>query len=331
MMSSAKWLLVGMAWALPALAAFHVSSASAADKKCLFVSSYHQGYEWSDGVERGLRSVLSGKCEIRQFDMDSKRRKSPEERKQAALEAKAIIESWKPDIVIAADDNAAKYLIQPYYRDHSLPFVFCGVNWTAKEYGFPYSNVTGMIEVAPIVPMLKRAAQVVPGLRRTFYIGADTLTEKKNRQRFVDASRELGFELDSALVSTTEDWLKAYGRAQSADLVIVGSNAGINDWDAHRVQAGVLKLTRKLSVTNHGWMMPYTVLGVTKVPEEHGEWAAQTALTILGGVSPTEIPIVPNNRRDTWINTEIVRAANLALPGSMMRGAKKVVQLESKQ
>lgn len=331
MMSSAKWLLVGMAWALPALAAFHVPGASAADRKCLFVSSYHRGYEWSDGVERGLRSELSGKCEIRQFDMDSKRRKSTEERKQAALEAKAIIESWKPDVVITADDNAAKYLIQPYYKDHSLPFVFCGVNWTAKEYGFPYSNVTGMIEVAPIMPMLKRAAQIVPRLQRAFYIGADTLTEKKNRQRFVDASRELGFTVDSALVGSTEDWLKAYERAQEADLVIIGSNAGIGNWDAHRVQAGVLRLTRKLSVTNMGWMMPYTVLGVTKVPEEQGEWAAKTALAILGGVSPADIPIVPNNRRDTWINMEIVRAADLALPGSMLRGAKKVVQLEPKQ
>ena len=81
--------------------------------KCLFVSSYHHGYAWSDGVERGLRSTLEGKCELRQFDMDTKRKKSDEPQKHAALEALKLIENWQPDVVITADDNAAKYLIMP--------------------------------------------------------------------------------------------------------------------------------------------------------------------------------------------------------------------------
>ena len=105
-------LVLGLS-ALVLASALLPAGASAAAKKCLFVSSYHQGYAWSDGVERGLRSVLEGECEIRQFDMDTKRRKSMPDKKQAALEAKALIGSWQPDVVIAADDNAAKYLIQP--------------------------------------------------------------------------------------------------------------------------------------------------------------------------------------------------------------------------
>lgn len=330
-LSTAKWFHFALVCTLLTLAAPAVSAASDAKKKCLFVSSYHQGYAWSDGVERGLRAVLDGKCEYRQFDMDTKRRKSDKEKKQSAQEAKALIESWKPDIVITADDNAAKYLIKPYYKDHSLPFVFCGVNWTAKEYGFPYTNVTGMIEVAPIVPMLERAINIVPNLRRAFYVGANTLTEKKNLERFKEASAKLGFKLDWALVDTTEQWVEAYGRAQETDLAVIGSNAGIASWDADRAQSGVLGLTRKLSVTNHEWMMPFAIVGVTKMPEEHGEWAGKAALAILGGVAPSAIPIVPNNRRDIWVNQRIIEAAHLSLPGSMMRKAKKVVQREAKQ
>jgi ABC-type uncharacterized transport system substrate-binding protein len=328
-----QFVLIGPIFALAPLAAPGAEAAAkdADKKKCLFVSSYNQGYAWSDGVERGLRAVLAGKCEYRQFDMDTKRRKSDKEKKESALEAKAIIESWKPDIVITADDNAAKYLIKPFYKDHGTPFVFCGVNWTAKEYGFPYSNVTGMIEVAPIVPMLVRAIDIVPNLRRAFYVGANTLTEKKNLERFKEASVKLGFKLEWALVDTTEQWVKAYSRAQNTDLAIIGSNAGIADWDADRAQSGVLGLTRKLSVTNHEWMMPYAIVGVTKMPEEHGEWAGKAALAILGGVSPTAIPIVPNNRRDIWVNQRIIDAAQLALPNNMMRKAKKVVQREAKQ
>lgn len=322
-----KWTLRGFKLAFVLAIALGSESAPAAAKKCLFVSSYHQGYAWSDGVERGLRSVLEGQCEIRQYDMDTKRRKSEAEKQQSALEAKAIIESWQPDVVITADDNAAKYLIKPYYKDHSVPFVFCGVNWTAKEYGFPYSNVTGMIEVAPIVPMLERARQIQPGLARAFYLGANTLTEEKNLKRFQDATARVGFELEHALVGSAAEWLDAYERAQSYDLVIIGSNAGINDWDPAKVQAGMLRSAKVLSVTNHGWMMPYAMLGVTKIPEEHGEWAAKTALSILDGMPPGDIPIVANNQRDIWINQEIVSAAKVRLPAGLIRKGKKVAGL----
>lgn len=330
-LSTAKWFFSALICAFLTSVSQPATAATAAAKKCLFVSSYHQGYAWSDGVERGLRTVLDGKCEFRQFDMDTKRRKSDKEKTESAQEAKAIIESWKPDIVITADDNAAKYLIKPFYKDHSLPFVFCGVNWTAKEYGFPYTNVTGMIEVAPIVPMLERAISIIPNLHRAFYIGANTLTEMKNLERFKEASAKLGFKLEWALVESTEQWVEAYGRAQETDLAVIGSNAGIADWNEDRAQSGVLGLTRKLSVTNHEWMMPFAIIGVTKMPEEHGEWAGKAALAILGGVAPSAIPIVPNNRRDIWVNLRIIDAARLSVPGSMMRKAKKVVQREANQ
>lgn len=300
------------------------------EAKCLFVSSYHKGYAWSDGVERGLRSALEGRCELRQFDMDTKRLKSETEKQQKALEAKAMIESWSPDIVITADDNAAKYLIQRYYQDADLPFVFSGVNWTVDAYGFPYSNVTGMIEVAPIEPTFDRAEEVSPGVRSAFYIGADTLTEKKNLKRFQEVSKRRGIKLEFALAGTMKEWMAAYRKAQANDLIIMGSNAGINDWDQEQIRSFVGRAAKRLSVTNHYWMMPYTMIGVTKVAEEHGEWAGQTALKILGGMQPGEIPIVANSRRDIWINPEVLSAADISLPRGLLRKAKRVTGFASK-
>lgn len=291
-------------------------------KKCLFVSSYHHGYAWSDGVERGVRQVLADECELKQFDMDTKRRKSEAEKQEAALKAKALIESWKPDIVITADDNAAKYLIQPFYKDAHIPFVFCGVNWTADEYGFPYSNVTGIVEVAPIRPMLSKAMSISGS--SAMYIGADTLTEKKNLSRFEDEAAELGITLDHRLAATTADWLRAYQEAQNSDFVIIGSKSGINDWDHARVVDEVGRISRQLSVTNHGWMMPYSMFGMTKVPEEHGEWAATTALAILSGTSPRDIPIVANRKWDMWVNQAWLDVAEIQLPKRLLARAKRI-------
>ena len=296
----------------------------AASKKCLFVSSYHKGYEHADHIEAGLRATLAGHCEIRQFDMDSKRHSAEAEKRASALEAKAIIESWKPDVVITADDNAIKYLVKPYYKDAKIPFVFCGLNWTAAEYGLPYSNATGMIEVAPVAAMLERSRRIVKGFRRAFYVGADILSETKNLKRFQDAAAQMGFKLDYALAGTTEAWVEAYTRAQEYDLVIMGSRNGVKNWDHEMALAAVMKHTRKLSVTNHGWMMPYTILGMTKVSREQGEWAGEIAVKILDGARPADIPVVPNRQRDIWVNENILSASGLQLPHELMRKGKRI-------
>ncbi|MGE0745630.1 MAG: ABC transporter substrate-binding protein [Rhodospirillales bacterium] len=317
---------------LATFATIAASPAQAVDakRKCFFISSYHPGYDHSDAIERGLRATLDGKCEVRQFNMDAKRKTSEAERKDQAAAARGIIESWQPDIVITADDEAAKYVIQAHYKDAKLPFVFCGINWTATEYGFPYNNATGMIEVAPIVPMIEKAAQIVPSFRRAFYLGSASLTEEKNLARFERASKQLGFQLDHKLVPTTEAWIETYAAAQEYDVVIVGNSEGIKDWDPARARAAVLESTRRLSVTNHDWMMPWTILGVTKVSEEQGEWAARTALRILDGVKPAEIPVVPNSRRDFWINDDILAASRVQLPRALLETAKKVAGLEAR-
>ncbi|UCB54620.1 MAG: hypothetical protein JSW45_11885 [Thiotrichales bacterium] len=293
-------------------------------QKCLYISSYHQGYAWSDGVERGLRSLLEGKCELKQFDMDTKRNKSPEYKKEKGLEAKQLIESWKPDIVITADDNAAKYIIQPYFKNHDIPFVFCGINWTADEYGFPYDNVTGMVEVAPIYPLLRKVQELIPTAKSAIYIGANTLTEEKNLARFQNATGKMQISLDSALSNTAADWLDAYRRAQQYDFIIIGSNSGIPDWDEAYIVETIKTISKKLSVTNHNWMMPYTMLGFTKVPEEQGEWAAQAALSILDGVDISQIAIVPNRKWDIWTNQSLLKSSNIGLPEGLILKSKQV-------
>jgi len=292
--------------------------------KCLFISSYHRGYAWSDGVERGVRSVLEGQCDVRQFDLDAKRHKEAQTLEQKALEAKALIDSWQPDIVITADDEAAKYLVMPFYKDHSLPFVFCGINWTVAEYGFPYRNATGMVEVAPIEPLFDKVEALLPNHGRGFYLGAHTSTESKNLQRLQEEAERRGIRLEHRLVDTADTWLAAFEAAQQYDFVLLGSNSGINDWDDAKAIAGVHKASHRLSLTNHEWMMPYAMLGLTKVPEEQGEWAAHTALSILEGVEPLSIPIVPNRKWDIWVNLPLVETAGLHVPKPLLQKAKKV-------
>lgn len=292
--------------------------ATAEPAKCLFISSYHQGYAWSDGVEQGVRKELEGHCEVRQFDMNTKKQKAIDRIEYKVRAAKALIEEWQPDVVITADDNAAKYIIKPYYKDHEIPFVFCGVNWTVEEYGFPYSNVTGMIEVAPIEPLFNKALSVAGVTGKGFYIGADTRTELKNLNRFQGAATRRGIELNHRLVKTKADWLVAFAMAQQqADFIIMGSNAGIDGWDDKEIARVVQTTSTKLSLTTHNWMMPYTMIGFNKSATEQGQWAAKIAKYILGGVKPSEIPILPNRKSQVSVNQALIDASGIEVPASM--------------
>ncbi|HEB57818.1 MAG TPA: hypothetical protein ENJ01_01200 [Gammaproteobacteria bacterium] len=298
---------------LPALLLLTVSLPATA-ARCLLVMSYHQGYAWNDGVERGVRNVIGEQCELRVFYMDTKRNKDADFARQKALEAKAIIETWKPDVVIATDDNASRYLVQPWYRDADTPFVFAAVNWTAKKYGYPYRNVTGMIEVAPIIPMLRTVSHVLPIHRHALYLGADTFTEQKNYQRFKDIYGQQGIQVDALFASTLAQWQQHYLKGQDYDFIILGSNAGINDWNAAEAARFALENAKVLTVSNHHWMSPYAMYSITKIPEEQGEWAAEIALAITRGMDPARIPIVPNRKWKIYINEGLARRAGISLP-----------------
>ena len=112
------------------LISFSLRAEEYADKRVLFIDSYHQGYAWSDGVVRGVEQVLipTG-INLLIHRMDTKRNRTESFIHEAARQVKDKIISFAPDVVIISDDNAVKHVLQKYYRNAELPFVFCGVKF----------------------------------------------------------------------------------------------------------------------------------------------------------------------------------------------------------
>lgn len=293
---------------------------------CVYVSSYHKGYAWSDAVERGLRKELDGKCDIIQIDMDTKRNKSETYKKNKSREVAKEIKKIQPDVLITSDDNAARYLVVPYFKGSNLPVVFSGINWTVEEYGFPAENVTGMIEVAPIRPMLKWAQRLTERGSKGFYLGSDTLTEAKNLKYLVKAADDLNISISSALVNDSEAWKYAFKAAEEADFIILGSSAGINDWDEKTMMSFVSEHARKLILTNNDWMLPFSMLGFVKIPQEQGEWAAKTAIAIHQGIPIQRIPIVANRKWEIYENTLLMKLAGVKNSDVLRARTKKYIQ-----
>jgi len=298
------------------IALFSIFTNVAQAKICVYVASYHQGYEWNDGIELGLEKTLKSKCKLHKFYMNTKRNTDPNYAKSQALKAKAYIKEQAADIVIASDDNAIKYLISKYFKNTDTPVVFCGINWTVHQYGLPFTNATGMIEVAPIKPLLEEIRNIVDKPKTGIYLSADVLTEHKDYDRYKRVYNKAGINLLSSFVSSMKQWKNAYIKAQRAgiDFIILNNNSGINDWDNEIAKSIALQHAKVLTVTNYKWMMPYSMFAMTKLPQEQGEWAAKVALSILDGMKPSAIPIVVNRRWDTFFNPLLLKQAKIDLP-----------------
>lgn len=292
--------------------------------RVLFIDSYHEGYEWSDGITAGIqRVVANADVDLRIHRMDTKRNKSEAYMQNAALKAKALIEEYRPDVVIATDDNAQKYLVVPYYKDGPLPFVFAGVNWDASQYGYPASNVTGMVEVDSAVELVETLANLSGGTTAGF-LSSDTNTSKKVLKSYQE-QLDIEFE-EVALVGTYEAWKQAYLDLQNkVDMIIMYNNSGIDGWDKEDAARFATENAQVPSGATQSWMAPYVLLLFTKDAVEQGEYAAETALRILEGNSPGSMPITRNQRVLPQVNSEIARRLRINIPPELMSEAARAL------
>jgi len=272
-----------------------------------------------------MESVLQGRCKLDKFYMDTKQNKSKTFGENMALQAKNYIEKTAPDILIAADDNASRYLIQPYYKDSKIPVVFCGINHTIRSYGYPYSNATGMIEISPVRPLLKYVKASLKKVTHGVYLASDTISQHKEFELNQEVYSAQGIHLTPLFVTNMGEWKRAYNKAQmQSDFLILGNNGGIEDWKDADAIKHVIQMGKLLSVTNYDWMNRYAVLTVSKLAEEQGEWAAEVALAVLDGEKISDIPIVVNRRSKVFVNLTLMKKTGFRLSQKIMTKAIRI-------
>lgn len=301
-----------------------MGTAAFARQKVLYIDSYHKGFAWSDGITRSIEATFEGKgIDLRIFRMDTKRNTSEDFKKEAARKAMDLIKSFRPDVVIASDDNASKYLIVPHFRNADLPFVFCGVNNDATKYGYPFSNVTGMVEVAPVAKLIY-SLKHFNRVEKVGYLASDTMTEHMDGDSY---SEEIEITYIQRYAKNFRDWVTEYKALQDeVDILIVGNNAGITDWDEAAAQRVIRNNTKIPTGCVYDWVIDHAFLGYTKDPEEHGEWAATTALKIMGGSSADSIPIVKSRKGNLIINADMASVLGVQIPRSYAKIAKRIIK-----
>lgn len=287
-------------------------------KKVLYINSYHSGYEWSDDIEVGLKRALnveptttsnrefsSGVIDLKIYRMDTKLNQSEDFKRNAALTAKSLIESWKPDIVLVSDDNAAKYLVSEYFLNSNIPILFCGVNWNASEYGFPTNNISGMVEIAPYMNLLEELKKYSNG-NRVGILRSASLSSKKEAEYIKE---KLAIEIDKDYIAETyEEWKKAYIKLQKeVDQFIIFSQVGIINWNEKEAIKFVLKNSKIPCGSALKNTKDLSLISYIRIPEEQGWWIGKNALDYFNGKSIRNIPIAENKESSIYLNMKLAR------------------------
>lgn len=277
-------------------------------KKVFFINSYHSGYGSSDDVMQGFFNKMpSDSFEIETFFMDTKRNNDELFMQKKVKNALDSIEMFSPDIIVASDDNAIKYIIEPHFNNREMPIVFCGVNWSAEQYNLQSNHITGMLEVLPLKELLEMVKINYPDAIKLLVLTENTTSARNNKILLDTLFQTSGFTTSYELVDDFETWKdKFLSGNQMYDLIYIPTNGAIKGWNKDEAIQFVKKHIEQPVITCDDFMMPYAVFGLTKIASEQGEWAAQVVKEILyQDKSIDDFPISRNKESKAWVNTSL--------------------------
>lgn len=305
----------------------------AAEFKVLVVMSYEANNPWVKEIREGIDGVLGESSEITYFHMDTK--VAPAGGARKAEEAYALYQSLKPDGVIAADDDAQAMFVLPFLKDKvKTPVMFNGVNNSAGKYGFPASNVSGILERAHVRESLAFAKQLIPSIQTACFLTNDVPAGRALRAQVEEEKDSYPLRVGSFyLPRSVRDVEALMGSARTAcDALLIDSLEGIVDETARpldnrevlallgKLYKGPILAGNRYQVEQGAWA------AVVKTGQEQGDTSAEMLLKAMRGTPVARIPVVRNVRGQRVINVTAIGAHQVELKPTLLRGATLVRQ-----
>ena len=193
-----------------------------------------------------------------------------------------------------------------------IPFVFCGINFDSTIYGFPTKNITGIEEVILLDETLNIIKQYAKG-NRLGLIAADNISSHRT-YKYLSETENRKFH-SVRFVKDFDELKKAFIEIQpEVDMLFFYDTATVKNFDLEKMVEFAKKNTIIPTFGSHFLNIRYSLLGTPKIGEELGKWAANTALKILDGAKPSEIPITKNKQTKIYLNLPIANKLGIKFP-----------------
>lgn len=307
-------------------------------KKILILHSYDLSYSWVEGVNKGIDAVLKNHelIKVQYYYMDTKIHPEINFIKRAGQNAKQVINMIKPDVILAVDDDAQRYVAESYINNPKVSVVFTGVNNKAEAYEFvkdnkQAKNVTGVLERLPIqgirdaILLLGEKKKIKDRPIRIVHVSDDSLVVSYDDAYLHEFTNWGNIDLrPSRLVSNFDQWQKAISDAsEDADFILISNYRKIYtdegtdklvppkeimSWTLANAKVPVIGLNE--FVVEDG-----AALAIAASPYEQGEQAAKQAVQIINTEIPAaDIPITKTKQFVICMRPALMKQLNLELP-----------------
>ena len=312
-----------------------IPAVQASSCRILVVMSYEENNPWCREIKEGIDSVLSSRCVIKYFYMDTKINYNGGTQK--AKEAYELYKRFRPNGVVTADDNAQGMFVLPYLKDKvKTPVMFCGVNEKPEKYGYPASNLSGILERNFISETIAFAKQLDPSINTVGFLAKDSPSGRAiQKQVEMESDAYLAKFAGFKLVKTIEDTLAILEEyKKTSDALFVDATNGILDTDGRsldneQVTKIIAKSYKKPLLGANDFHVRYGVLcAVVKSGQTQGRMAAEMLVKAMDGTPVTQIPIRVNKYGKRMLNVSVMQSLGIRPNRRAIIGAELIKTTE---
>ena len=297
----------------------------------LVVMSYHEDMPRVIEITKGIGSVLNEMCELHYMYLDIRRH--PENTQENVQKAYSFYQELQPDGVIAVDNEAQSVFVLPYLKDKvDTPVVFCGLNANTEHYGYPASNVTGVIEQMHIAESLVFVRLLVPSVNTVGILMRDDAKAQDIMQQIESETDSYPVRLlEASLVKTLDDALATATELKSqCDALFLASLEGLLDEQGKPVpgEKVIPKISqlfgKPLFVPNVNALRAGALCAVVEILQEQGTIAATMLREILQGIPISALPVTSNKKGERILNITVLKSLGIVPKPHVLQGVKLV-------
>ncbi|KJS29066.1 MAG: hypothetical protein VR64_21800 [Desulfatitalea sp. BRH_c12] len=278
-----------------------------------------------EGIKEGLKGAnITPEYQFVELDLDN-----DDVKRGVGISAVAKALAAKPDLIIVLTDAALKYVGS---QIDDIPVVFAYIWDKPEDMGLPKSNITGVTRAsyaphilamgrrltgAKTVALISKNNDSMQGVKHYLRAGADRL-EQASGVKF----------MDMYLVDTFDQWAAKVNQFNAGMLYLADtsrverSGAAMKDselvhWTVQNARVPVIAAAEKD-------VQAGALFAIVTSEKAIGLSAAQTALKILGGTNPSEIPYVSSAKGKLVINTATAHQYGIQIPADILSSAEKI-------
>ncbi|MFT0533338.1 hypothetical protein ACMHYJ_11005 [Castellaniella hirudinis] len=200
--------------------------------KLLVLHGFSEEGPWEQAFDAGFRRELDRHLQplfTRWRYMMYSQYLSPRQWAAASQRSRELIDSWRPDVVVAVGEEAQDY-VGRHYAGAAAPKIIYAISEDPQQFGYPEAaNVTGVHEILPLDEIVDILQFLGDQPQRIRAIGINDLTGRAEALQVQAHDWGKHHFLGVDLVTDYMDWQKqVQALAEQADILLVLSTGGLS-------------------------------------------------------------------------------------------------------